>query len=109
MGVRPPAGDDTEVGDVEFGIADVDRHLSSADVSFPASAAAVIEATGDPDVSYAPEGGTVALSEAVERTGRSEFSSRQDLLNELHPVMEELRTSRASGLLAWLRSLLPGR
>ncbi|MFB6120169.1 MAG: hypothetical protein ABEJ68_03520 [Halobacteriaceae archaeon] len=108
MGVRPPASDDSEVGGVEFGIADVERHLSGADISYPASATDVVEATGDPEVGYGPDGQSVPLSTVVERTDRTEFSSRQDLLNALHPVMEDLRTSRGSGVLAWVRSVLPG-
>jgi len=108
MGVRPPASDDEDAASVEFGIADVERYLSGADLSYPASADAVIEATGDPEVAYGPDGQTVPLSEVVEGTDRTEFTSRQDLLNALHPVMEDLRTSRGSGVIAWVRSVLPG-
>jgi hypothetical protein len=106
MGVRPPqSGGDAETGPLEFGIAAVDAQLGDADIDFPASAATVRERLGDVEVPYEPGGGTVDLAEAVERTGREEFDSRQELLNALHPVFEELRASGGTGLLDWVRSL----
>jgi hypothetical protein len=111
MGVQPPAGDDevAEETGVDFGIAAVDARLSGSDVTFPATGRAVVRALGDPSIPYAPGGNTVPLSEVVERTETEQFETRQEFLNALHPVFEELRTSRGSGVVGWLRSLIPGR
>jgi len=108
MGVRPPSGDDSGGGSVEFGIAALEAHLDDTDLRFPADADAVVEALGDPEVAYDPGGSTVALSTAMDDCDAEAFDSRRDLLNALHPVFEEYRTSRAGGLFGWVRSLVPG-
>jgi len=107
MGVRPPANGGGEAELIEFGIAALDARLEDVDLSFPATREEVLAALGDDAIEYDAAGHTVALSTALERTDQTEFSSERDLLNALHPVFEDLRTSTAPGLLGWLRSLLP--
>ncbi|AGB15483.1 hypothetical protein Halru_0859 [Halovivax ruber XH-70] len=108
MGVRPPqGGDDTEPETIEFGIAAVDARLRDADLDFPASADAVDSALGDRPVPYDPAGSTVSLSEALAEVDTSSFDSRQELLNELHPVFEAYRANRGASLIGRLRGLLP--
>ena len=110
MGVRPPSSDDSDdVGTVEFGIAAVDERLDRADVTFPASGAAVVDALDDPEVAYDPHGNTVPLSRMVDRCDAEQFERRNELLNALHPVFEDVRTSSGTGVLGWLRSVVPGR
>ena len=108
MGVRPPRTDDQDASSsVEFGIAAVDAHLDDADLAFPATDEEVVAALGDPGIPYDPGGRTVDLSTALDRVSRQRFDSRTDLLNALHPVFEEYRTESASGVVEWMRSLLP--
>ena len=90
---------------VTFGIAAVDEHLG--DVDWPATASAVVAATGDPEIPYEASGRTLALSAALDETGRERFESRRDLLDALHPVFEEHRQSAGPGILAWIRNALP--
>ena len=92
MGVRPPdAGSDSEPEVIEFGIAAVDARLDEAGVSFPATAAAVIEALGDTEIPYDAHGNSISVRAAVEATDKTEFTDRNELLNALHFV------SRSSG------------
>ncbi|WP_227260417.1 DUF5789 family protein [Salarchaeum japonicum] len=106
MAARPPMTDDGEEPDaVAFGIAAVDEHLESID--WPATPSEITAATGDPEVPYEASGRTLALSEALDETGRAEFESRRDLLDALHPVFEEHRQSAGPGILSWLRNALP--
>jgi len=109
MAARPPANDDDEEpAVVEFGIAAVEGALDDAALDYPADARTVVDATGDPDVPVNTTGRTLALSTAIERTGRERFDSRRDLLNALHPIFEDARTSGAGGVVGYVRSLLPG-
>jgi len=109
MGVRPPTDDDGfDDGDVvTFGIAAVDARLKQADLTFPATAAEVVEALDDPDIEYGPQGRSVALSTALENVPQDRFERRQELMNALHPVFEEYRAG-SGGVVSWLRSVLPG-
>lgn len=108
MGVRPPSGDDlSDPESIEFGIAALDGTLSAADFSYPVDRTTVIEELGDQSVPYDASGHTVRLAKALDRVGRDQFESKQDLLNELYPVFEDLRNSTATGLLGQLRSLVP--
>ncbi|NHN48705.1 hypothetical protein G9464_14035 [Halostella sp. JP-L12] len=104
MGVRPPAdgGDDPEA--IEFGIAAVDARLDEADVSFPATRADLVEEL-DGGVPYDGRGRTMQFDDAIERTGRREFDSESDLLDALHPVFEERRSS-PMGLIDRVKALL---
>jgi len=105
MGVRPPANDSDEPDAIEFGIAAVDARLDAADVTFPATKAELVGAL-DTEVPYDAQGRTVALADAIDETDRREFDSEQDLLNELHPVFENRRSSPMS-LLDRLRAMVP--
>lgn len=108
MAARPPQSDDSEEPDViAFGIPVVESYLDGADVEFPATADELVAALGNPDVPYDARGRTVSLDEALDRTGRDRFDTQRELLNELHPVFEELRTAGGAGLVDWLKSFLP--
>lgn len=106
MGVRPPQNDD-EPESIEFGIAAVDARLRRTELSFPASREDVDQELGSANVPYDVYGNTVELSTIVEGTGCEQFESRQELLNELHPVFEEYRKRHSGGIVAQFRSLLP--
>ena len=108
MGVRPPQDDDaSEPETIEFGIAAVDARLRESDLDFPASTDAVERAIGDEPVPFDAKGSTVALGEALAKTERASFETRQELMNALHPVFEEYRTNRSGTLFGRLRGLLP--
>lgn len=89
-----------------FGIATVDEYLRDADVSFPATGEDVVAALGDPEVKCGPNGHEIALSTTVERTGRTEFETRREFLDALHAEFERER-QQGSGIVSWLRSLVP--
>lgn len=107
MAARPPAGDDETVDEdpVVFGIATVDEYLRDAEVTFPASGDAVVAAVDDPEVQVGPNAHTVALSAAIERTGRSEFETRREFLDALYDEFERER-HQSGGFVSWLRSLV---
>lgn len=108
MGVRPPADDgDDDLDTVTFGIAALDARLDDADLSFPATETAVVEALADPEIPYDTAGNTVSLSEAFDRTHLSQFENEQELLNALHPVFESYRQRAGNSFFAQLRSLFP--
>ncbi|WP_247731446.1 hypothetical protein [Halovivax limisalsi] len=108
MGVRPPTNnDDREPETIEFGIAAVDARLKEVDLSFPATADRVVEALGSRPIPFDASGNTVAAAEAVEKTGTDRFETRQELLNELHPVFEAYRSRHSGSVLGRVRSLLP--
>jgi len=107
MGVRPPTDDDEEPDTIEFGIAALDARLDRVDLQFPATQEAVLQAAGDQSIPYDANGGTIALSTAMDETGKERFADEQELLNALHPVFEKHRTARSSSLLGQMRSLLP--
>jgi hypothetical protein len=106
MAARPPQNDDDDTREpAVFGIASVDEYLSDADLSYPATSDDVTAALGDPEIPCGPNAREVALSTALERTGRMRFDSRRDLLDELHDAFEQERRS-GGGIVAWLRSLV---
>lgn len=107
MAVRPPDDEDDRPDAVDFGIAAMDVHLDRADLSYPATAEEVVQALGDPEVDYDPDGNAVALSTVLEGVDRDRFDSRQQLLVSLHPEFERHRRS-SGGVVSWLRSLYPG-
>ena len=108
MGVRPPANDtDDEPDVVEFGIAALDARLEDRDISFPASAAELEASHGDLSVSVDPAGHEITLREALAECENTEFDSRRDMLNALHPVFERKREKYSGGLFGTLRSLVP--
>lgn len=106
MAARPPTNDrDDEPDIVAFGIATIDARLEDTALSFPATADEVVNALGE-EVPYDPTGRTMSLQTAVDRTDRSTFKHRQQLLDELHEVFEQQR-ERSGGVFAQLRALLP--
>ena len=108
MGVRPPSNGDSEEPDsIEFGIAAIDAHLRNGDLSFPASRDEVSAALGGKRIPYDVHGNDVELDEILSEVDRSEFASRQELLNALHPQFEEYRKRHSGGVVAQFRSLLP--
>ncbi|MFW6017663.1 MAG: hypothetical protein ACOCPX_02455 [Halapricum sp.] len=107
MGVRPPANDNLDEPDsVEFGIAALDGTLAEVDLSFPVDRETVIAELGDQSVPYDAAGRTVTLAKVLEDVDRDRFESKQQLLDDLYPVFEDLRSS-PRGLLSQLRSLVP--
>ena len=107
MAARPPPDTTDEPDTIEFGIAALDARLDRAEFSLPADAETITRAVANTDIPYDAAGSTMALSEAIDRTGTDRFDSERQLLNELYPVFEEQRRSRSSGVFAQLRSLLP--
>jgi len=107
MAARPPSNDlDDEPDIVEFGIAALEARIEDQEVSFPVTAAELEATHGDVRVAVDPAGHELGLDEALARCDREEFTSKQDLLNALHPVFERERES-GGGLLARLRALSP--
>lgn len=106
MGVRPPSEDDAEPEIIEFGIAAVDAQLTAADVTFPATAETLIQTFGNAEIPYDPAGRTMTLETAIQQAGTQQFKTRQELLNELHPIFEQ-RREQSTGVIGRLRSLLP--
>ena len=108
MGVQPPADDIAEKPDViEFGIAALDAELPDSGLSFPLDSADLAEAHGDLSIPVDAAGNEMRLTAALEECDRDTFESRQDLLNELHPVFEARREAVSNSVLAQLRTLVP--
>lgn len=108
MGVRPPQQGGGEAPDtIAFGIAALDEHLERADVAFPISEGALLETLDDPEIPYDAKGNGIQLSAALEEAPHSEFETRQQLMNALHPVFESRRERANSSVIGQLRSLLP--
>jgi len=108
MGVRPPANDvEDEPDAIEFGIAALDARLEDRNVAFPASKTDLQAAHGNIRIAVSPGGSKVTLAEVLDEVERDSFDSRQELLNELHPVFEQKRERLSGGVVGWLRSLVP--
>ena len=107
MGVRPPQDDSDEPDVIEFGIAALDARLGEADVTFPTDAESIERRLGDESIPYNAAGRTMSLSTALDRAGKRNFDTKQELLNALHPVFEEKRESASVGFLSQIRSALP--
>ena len=106
MAARPPR-DTSDPESIEFGIAAVDARLGEVDLSFPTSRETVERELGHSSIPYDVHGHSVTLSEALAKTGREHFDSRQQLMNDLHEVFEEYRANRSTSVFAHLRSMLP--
>ncbi|MFB6252936.1 MAG: hypothetical protein ABEI27_14835 [Halobellus sp.] len=106
MAVRPPQQGDDEPDSLEFGIAALTPYLSEANLTFPATTDEIVRALGDPAIPYDANGNAVALSEALAAVNRKQFDTQRELLDALHPVLEEYRAS-GGGLFSQLRALLP--
>lgn len=108
MGVRPPPQSNDDAPEIiAFGIAALDEHLERAETDFPMTSGGALEALGDPSVPYDAAGNEMRLSDALAETGRSDFETRQEFLNALHPVFEAKRERANDGVVGRLRSLLP--
>lgn len=108
MGVRPPSNDiDDEPTMIEFGIAALEAHVDESAVSFPTTSEALVEAYPELSISVDASGHEIDLDDALERCERTEFQSKQQLLNALHPIFEEERERRGGTIVGRLRSLVP--
>ena len=109
MAARPPAGDgDDDIPEtLAFGISALDAHLSESELTFPATAEAVVDELNDPDIPYDTAGHTLALSAAMEELQQRTFETETELKEALHPVFEQQRRSAGNGILGQMRRLLP--
>ncbi|AEN05321.1 hypothetical protein [Halolamina sp.] len=109
MAARPPAGDgdDDTPETLAFGISALDARLSESELTFPATAAAVLDALEDPDIPYDTAGHTLALSEALAELQQTNFETETELKEALHPVYEEKRRSAGNSIVGQMRRLLP--
>lgn len=107
MAVRPPQQDSSEPDVVEFGIAALAERLERAEVQFPTTSDRLLERLGNQKIPYDASGNHVALAEVLQAVPQDEFDSKAELLDRLHPVFEEYRTSSGGGLVRRLRALLP--
>jgi len=107
MAVRPPQQGSDDPDTIEFGIAALDARLSESSVEFPATADELNRALGDSEIPCDASGHTLALREALDAVPIQQFDTKTELLDALHPVFEERRTSTGSGILGQLRALLP--
>lgn len=108
MGVRPPSNDvDDEPNTMEFGIAALDAHVEQRNISFPISREELDTAHGDVQIAVNASGRKIALSTVLADCDSERFESKQNLLNELHPIFERKREQLSGGIIGQLRSLLP--
>ncbi|UPM43226.1 hypothetical protein [Halocatena salina] len=109
--MKAPPPQDNGVGDgqdmIAFGIAALDSYLSDADVSFPTDKRTLRETLGHIEVPYNATGNTIQLDTALDHTPTREFETKQELLNELHPVFERYRQEEGNQLLDRIRSVFP--
>lgn len=106
MTVRP-TNDHEDHTVVEFGVVSLVEILEDADVSYPTDPESLRDELDDPPIPIDAAGNTVALSEALAESSKTEFGSEQELLDELHPILEAFRTRSGSGLISRIRSLIP--
>ncbi len=105
MAARPPSNDlDDEPETVEFGIVALEARIEEQGVSFPISASELRAAHGDLELAVDPSGTKMRLDKAIAACEKEHFETEQDLLNAMHPIFEQ---QRSSGLFARLRALLP--
>ena len=107
MAVRPPQQDSSEPDVVEFGIAALAARLDRGNVEFPATSTELLESLGNQTVPYDASGNDVRLEEVLQRVPQDRFETKAELLDRLHPVFEEYRTSSRGGILGQIRALLP--
>ncbi|WP_410764652.1 hypothetical protein [Haloferax sp. DFSO60] len=107
MAVRPPSGDGTEPDAIEFGIAALAPHLDEKDVDFPADTETIADALDHVAIPVDANETTVTIDDALKATERTHYDSRNDLLNDLHPVFEAYRAEASTSLVGRLRGLLP--
>lgn len=107
MGVRPPDNDLDGPDLIEFGIPALDAKLDEVDVSYPVDAATLKRDHGTIAIPYNASEETVRLGTLLEDVDQQTFESEQDLLNAVHPVLEEHRASASTGIIGRLRMLVP--
>ncbi|MFC7203589.1 hypothetical protein ACFQJC_08690 [Haloferax namakaokahaiae] len=107
MAARPPTGDGTDPEAIEFGIAALAADLDEADLTFPAETETIADALDHVAVPVDANETTVTIDDALVATERTQFESRNQLLNELHPVFEAYRAEASTSLVGRLRGLLP--
>lgn len=107
MGVRPPQGDSSPPDTIEFGIAAVNARLDEADLSFPATREEILRAVDDTSIPCDASGNTLDLSQALDELPRDRFDTESELLNQLHPVFEDHRTTTSTSVVGRLRGMLP--
>jgi hypothetical protein len=107
MAVRPPEDDDSGPESIAFGIAALAAKVEESDLEFPATSREVVATLGDVEIPVNSAGNAVSLREALQSVPRDRFESANELLDVLHPVFEEYRSSASTSLVARLRGLLP--
>jgi hypothetical protein len=107
MAVRPPSGDGTDPDAIEFGIAALAAHLDEGAVDFPADTETIADALDHVAVPVDANETTVSIDDALRATERTHYESRNQLLNELHPVFEAYRAEASTSIVGRLRGLLP--
>lgn len=108
MGVRPPqGGDDSAPDTIEFGIAAVNARLDEADLAFPATREEILRSVDDTAVPCDASGSTLDLAKALDELPDDRFDTETELLNQLHPVFEEHRTTTSTSVVGRLRGMLP--
>jgi hypothetical protein len=107
MAARPPDDSQSEPESIAFGIAALDARLDERGVQFPATSDEIVAALDDPSIPYDSGGNTLDLADALDRVSRDRFETERELLDALHPVFEERRTSTAGSVVGRLRGMLP--
>ena len=108
MGVRPPQQSNDDGPEIiAFGIAALDEHLERADIVFPTTSGELLDTLGDPNIPYDATGNEMRLSEALGELQRTDFETRQEFMNTIHPVFEARREQANNSIIGQLRSLLP--
>lgn len=104
---RAPPADDSDPDLIEFGIPVLDDHLEAAGIEFPAHRDEIEAALGDIEIPFDARGHTLQLGAALDRVDQTEFETKTDLLDTLHPVFEGYRRRASTGVLGFIRSVLP--
>lgn len=107
MGVRPPSNDLDGPDLIEFGIPALDAKLDEVEVSYPIDRATLKQNHGTIAIPYNAAEETVRLATLLEDVDQQTFDSEQQLLNAVHPVLEEHRASASTGIIGRLRRLVP--
>lgn len=103
---RAPPPDDSEPAVIEFGIPVLDDRLEEASVTFPATRDELEAEVGTMEVPYDAAGHTLRLGDALGELEADRFETKNELLDELHPMFEAYRR-RSTGLVARIWSFLP--
>ncbi|KTG30939.1 hypothetical protein [Haloferax profundi] len=107
MAARPPQNETSDPDAIEFGIAALSDDVDAADIDYPADAQTIAQALDHVAVPIDAAGNTVTIDEALDETQKTQFESRRDLLESLHPVFEQFRAKASKSLFGRLRALVP--